>query len=138
MSYDFEREKYEAIQAGERALASLRQAENELHSAKNWGVVDLFGGGLLTNIVKHSKMGNASQCLEQAKRDLQGFSRELEDVNISQMLNINTMDFLSFADFFFDGLVADWLMQDRINDARRQVESAIFKVEDILKQLRMM
>lgn len=138
MAYDFEKEKYEAIQAGERALVSLREAQNQLNSAKNWGVVDLLGGGLITNIVKHSKMGNASQCLEQAKRDLQGFSRELEDVNISQMLNLNTMDFLSFADFFFDGLVADWLMQDRINDARRQVENAIMRVEEILRQLRMM
>ena len=54
------------------------------------------------------------------------------------MLNINTMDVLSFADFVFDGLVADWLMQDRINDARRQVESAIRRVEEILRQLRMM
>ena len=119
MDYNFEREKNEAIQAGERALVSLREAQNQLNSAKNWGVVDLLGGGLFTDLMKHSKMGNARECLEQAKRDLQGFSRELEDVNISQALNLNTGDFLTFADFFFDGLIADWLMQDRINDARR-------------------
>ncbi|MDD6193411.1 MAG: hypothetical protein PUB19_00770 [Lachnospiraceae bacterium] len=138
MDYNFEREKNEAIQAGERALVSLREAQNQLNSAKNWGVVDLLGGGLFTDLMKHSKMGNARECLEQAKRDLQGFSRELEDVNISQALNLNTGDFLTFADFFFDGLIADWLMQDRINDARSQVESAIRRVEEILGNLRMM
>lgn len=138
MDYNFEREKNEAIQAGERALVSLREADNQLNSAKNWGVVDLLGGGLFTDLMKHSKMGNARECLEQAKRDLQGFSRELEDVNISQALNLNTGDFLTFADFFFDGLIADWLMQDRINDARRQVENAIKRVEEILRNLRMM
>ena len=138
MDYNFEREKNEAIQAGERALVSLREAQNQLNSAKNWGVVDLLGGGLFTDLMKHSKMGNARECLEQAKRDLQGFSRELEDVNISQALNLNTGDFLTFADFFFDGLIADWLMQDRINDARRQVESAVRRVEEILRNLRMM
>lgn len=138
MAFDFEKEKFEAIQAGERALISLREAENQLNSAKNWGVVDLLGGGLFTDLMKHSKMGNARECLEQAKRDLQGFSRELEDVNISQALNLNTGDFLTFADFFFDGLIADWLMQDRINDARRQVENAIRRVEEILRNLRMM
>lgn len=138
MAYDFEKEKYEAIQAGERALVSLREAQNQLNSAKNWGVVDLLGGGLFTDLIKHSKMGNARECLEQAKRDLQGFSRELEDVNISQALNLNTGDFLTFADFFFDGLIADWLMQDRINDAKRQVENAIRRVEEILSNLRMM
>lgn len=138
MDYNFVREKNEAIQAGERALVSLREADNQLNSAKNWGVVDLLGGGLFTDLMKHSKMGNARECLEQAKRDLQGFSRELEDVNISQALNLNTGDFLTFADFFFDGLIADWLMQDRINDARRQVENAIRRVEEILRNLRMM
>ncbi|MDD6193564.1 MAG: hypothetical protein PUB19_01545 [Lachnospiraceae bacterium] len=138
MDYNFEREKNEAIQAGERALVSLREADNQLNSAKNWGVVDLLGGGLFTDLMKHSKMGNARECLEQAKRDLQGFSRELQDVNISQALNLNTGDFLTFADFFFDGLIADWLMQDRINDARRQVENAIRRVEEILRNLRMM
>jgi hypothetical protein len=44
-------------------------------------------------------------------------------------------DFLSFADFFFDGFVADWLVQDRINEARRQVENAIRRVQEIIRQL---
>ena len=52
MAYDFEKEKYEAIQAGERALVSLREAQNQLNSAKNWGVVDLLGGGLFTDLIK--------------------------------------------------------------------------------------
>ena len=39
------------------------------------------------------------------------------------------------ADYFFDGLVADWLMQDRINKARAQVDEAIRRVEGIMGQL---
>jgi hypothetical protein len=42
---------------------------------------------------------------------------------------------LSFADFFFDGVVADWLVQDRINEARRQVDDAIWRVQEIINQL---
>ena len=50
--------------------------------------------------------------------------------------HIQTGDFLSFADYFFDGFVADMLVQSKINDARRQVEDAIEKVNYILGQLR--
>jgi hypothetical protein len=45
MAYDIEREKREAIDAGYRALQSLNNAKAEQNSAKNWGLVDLFGGG---------------------------------------------------------------------------------------------
>ena len=138
MSYDFEKERNEAILAGERALDSLRAARDELNSAGNWGIVDLLGGGLISGLVKHSKMSNAHNYMEQAKWNLQNFSRELQDVNMVHNLNLELGDFLTFADFFFDGVVADWLVQDRINETKRQVEDAIRHVETILGQLRMM
>ena len=106
MGYDIEKEKREAIEAGQRALSSLRTAKENLNSAKNWGLVDM----------------------EQAKYDLRSFSRELNDVNVACNLNINTGDFLSFADYFFDGFVVDWMVQDRINNARHQVEEAMTKL----------
>jgi hypothetical protein len=73
--------------------------------------------------------------MEQAKYDLSTFGRELNDVNMVCDLNLNVGDFLSFADFFFDGVVADWLVQDRINEARRQVDDAIWRVQEIINRL---
>ncbi len=135
MAYDINKEKREAIEAGERALQSLRYAQDNLNSAKNWGMVDLFGGGFISTMVKHSKMDRAQQYMEQARYDLQSFSRELNDVNMACDLHIETNDFLTFADYFFDGFVADWLVQDRINNARSQVNEAIRRTEQILRQL---
>jgi hypothetical protein len=54
--YDAERERQEAVRAGERALDSLRDAEHFLGSARLWGIVDLFGGGGLSGLLKHSKI----------------------------------------------------------------------------------
>ena len=136
MAYDFYKETQEAISAGERALSSLRNAQNELSSAKNWGLFDMLGGGFVSTLVKHGKMDNAKRYMEQAKYDLNSFSRELRDVNMSVNLNIDTHDFLTFADFFFDGLVADYLVQSKIEDARRQVSDAINMISDILRTLR--
>ena len=51
-----EREIQEALTAGENALQSLYAASEQLDSARNWGIVDLLGGGFFTDLIKHSKM----------------------------------------------------------------------------------
>ena len=129
-----DRERQKAIDAGERALDSLYGVRKELESAGNWGLLDMFGGGMFTTFVKHSKMNDAQRYMDRAKRDLAAFSRELADV--SETLNINSGDFLTFADYFFDGFVADMMVQSRIRDAQRQVDDAIYRVESILSRLR--
>ena len=135
MAYDFEKEKREAADAGNRALRSLKAAQENLSSAKNWGIWDMLGGGFISTMAKHSKMDRAKENLAKARSDLKSFSRELQDVNMACHLDIETGDFLSFADLFFDGFVVDWMVQDRINEASRQVEEAIHRVEGILNQL---
>lgn len=104
------REIREAIQAGERALTSLRKAEEKLTSASNWGLWDIFGGGLISGIAKHNEMNEASSYMEEAKRNLTIFQKELRDVNGTYNLSLDIGGFLSFADFFFDGVIADYLV----------------------------
>ena len=98
----------------------------------------MFGGGFFTTMLKRSRIDQAKRNMEQAKYDLRNFSRELNDVNMACNLNIDTGDFLSFADYFFDGFVVDWVVQDRINNAKRQVEEAIRRTESIVSQLQRM
>ena len=126
----------EAIDAGERALRSLYVAQEKLKSARGWGIFDLLGGGLITDLVKHSKIEAASQSMEEAKYHLQRFRKELSDVNGNFNLQLNVGGFLSFADFFFDGLVADYLVQSKIAEARSQLDDAIIKVNRILNELK--
>lgn len=135
MAYDLQKEKREAIAAGQRALNSLRAAQNDLDSAKNWGLWDMFGGSFFSTMIKRSKMDAAKGNMEQAKYDLQIFSRELRDVSVSCNLEMETGDFLSFADWFFDVFIVDWMVQERINKARSQVAEAIWQVENILRRL---
>lgn len=136
MTYDMQREVNEAIAAGERALQSLRSAQNELNSAGGWGIADMLGGGLITTMIKRSKMDNAVSYMENAKNSIRTFQRELRDVTIHADLNLNVSGFLGFADYFFDGILADYLVQSRINDAKNQVEQAISQIQSILSDLR--
>lgn len=133
--YNRQKEIGEAVAAGQRALQSLRMAREELNHAKNWGIVDLVGGGLISSLAKRSKMNNAQNYMNQAKLDLRTFGDELDDVQDLQRLNIDTDDFLNFADWFFDGFVVDFMVQDKINKACAQVDDAIYRVENILKRL---
>ncbi|MBQ8162521.1 MAG: hypothetical protein IJ083_17480 [Clostridia bacterium] len=135
MIYDRERETREAIQAGERALQSLRDAKAHLHSAGNWGILDILGGRGLTALMKHNRVRDAGRCLEDAERDLSVFRRELGDV---RELDIHIPELLVFADFFFDGPLVDVMVQSRIREAEGRVEEASRRTEEVLRELRKM
>ena len=133
-----EQEIREAQYAGQRALASLHMAEEKLGSARNWGIWgiwDMIGGGFFTDMMKHSKISEASSYIEQAKKDIAAFQRELRDVDTMIEFHMEIGSFLTFADFFFDGLIADYFVQSKISDAREEVQEAIRRVEEILAGL---
>lgn len=136
MSYDYEKERREAVEAGEEALRSLRSAKGYLNSARGWGIYDILGGGMISTAIKHGKMNKAMAQIEQAKWDLQKFTRELNDVNGIGGVDLGVGDFATFADFFFDGMLADFYVQSKINKARAQVDEAIRRVETVLSRLR--
>ena len=125
----------EAIQAGENALQSLYRAQEMLDKARTWGIFDIFGGNLFSGIMKHSRMAEAKRYMEDARRDLSYFQKELRDVQ-DPGLNALAGEFLTFADFFFDGFIADILMQSKINEARGQVSEAIRRTQELLTRLR--
>ena len=119
---DMRMELAQAIDAGERALTSLRDAQRQLDSAGNWGLFDMLGG--------------ASDCMEQARRDMERFERELRDVTLYANLDLDTGGFLAFADMFMDNVFADYLVQRKISQAKKQVGAAVDQVESIVGALR--
>ena len=132
MTKSMNQEIREAREAGIRALNSLRRAQKHLDSARGWGIYDILGGGMISSLIKHSKLGDAQRCIEQAQADLDEFRQELMDVDLPW---VQADNFLSFADCFFDNFLADFMVQQRINEARRRVEEACLRVEDALRRL---
>lgn len=132
---NYRREVDEAIRAGYQARSSLLQAKDCLKSAGNWGLLDMFGGGLFTTFVKRTRMNDAEQLVQQARSDLKRFGKELADVESIADFHVETGNFLTFADYFLDSFLMDWLVQSKIRDAEKQVDDAIAQVEKILRQL---
>ena len=45
-------------------------------------------------------------------------------------------DFLTFADFFWDGFISDLMVQSKISDAKRKIADAIRRTEAVVSRLR--
>lgn len=125
----------EAVSAGKSALSFLERAAEHLESARSYGVWDMLGGGLVADIAKHSRIDDAKTAVEAAQRNLRRFKTELADVDISQDVRVETGGFAKFADFFFDGLIADWVMQSRIESSQSSIYDASRRVSGILYKL---
>ena len=129
------KELWEAISAGSAALSTTRQVLSSLDSAEGWGTWDLFGGGLVADLAKHSHLDEAQSSIEHLQSQLRRFKTELADVTIQADMQVNVDGFLRFADYFFDGLFVDWAVMDRISQSQDQVQSTKSQIESVLSRL---
>jgi len=130
-----EKELGEALSAGRELQDSLSLVQDSLQSAHNWGMWDMFGGGFFSTMAKHSSIDEAKGHIDNAQSLLRRFHSELEDVGGSVDINIEIGSFLTFADYFFDGIFADWAVQSKIDEAREKVEDTIYRVNAIVLKL---
>jgi len=132
------RELDEALACGRDVLRSLDQVIASLGSASSWGTWDLLGGGLITTAIKHSKIDAGRKAAEEAQRHMRRLRNELADVRLRSDVSIDIDGFSTFADFFFDGLIFDWIVQSKISrslegarNARRQAEHTLQSLQDL-------
>jgi hypothetical protein len=129
------RELKEAIEAGKAVLAGLDDVVGFLKSARNWGTFDMLGGGLIATAVKHSRIDRARESVHHVQQLLRVFQRELADVDSRTDIDIDIGSFLTFADYFFDGLIVDWVVQSRIGRSLDSAVQAAERVHVIVQQL---
>lgn len=139
----------EAINAGEVALNAIENTIKELESSEGWGIVDILGGGLITTSIKYSHVDEAGRYAEEAQRTLSKFKREMSDITMITGTEIAIGAFETFADYFFDGLIFDWVVQseigkslDAVKNTKNQIDKAMSKLyeekvteEFMIKQL---
>lgn len=132
------KELREAMDAGKAALETTDQVLSSLDSAEGWGTWDIFGGGLIADMAKHSHLDDAQSAVEQLQARLRTFKTELADVTIHADLQVNIEGFLRFADYFFDGLFVDWAVLDRIHQSQDQVKETRNQICGVLNQLQLL
>ena len=94
----------------------------------------ILGGGLISSMIKHGKIDDANEWVQQANHDLRRFSKELRDVT-GEGEYIRTGDMVSVLDMFCDNFLTDIMVQSRINGAREQIDSIIGRVQETVREL---
>ena len=135
---NYKKELNEAILAGEKALISANNVLSSLDSAEDWGTFDLFGGGVISDMVKHNHLDEAQNKVEQLQSDLRRFKTELTDVTINSDIKVNIDGFLRFADYFFDSFFTDWAVLDKINESQENVKNTKRQIEEVISRLHSM
>lgn len=137
--YQLECEKKEldeAILAGEQALNTVNEVLDSLDDAEGWAAWDTFGGGgLLTDMMKHDHLDDAQSKINQLQVELRKLKTELADVEVHADIQVQIEEFLKFADYFFDGLFADWTVMDKIDESTSEVEHTKSEIEAVIGKL---
>lgn len=134
METNHNKEIVEAIQLVDKSLEALENAKIDLKSASDWEIVDIFGGGLITSLIKHD-MDDAQIHMNLAKESLMKLSDQLKIMDKDLAFQFDVLDFTDTLDIFVDNLFSDLLVQSSISQARDKLDEVIKKVKEIKKQL---
>lgn len=125
----------EAITAGNDVISGLEQVIEALGSAAGWGTWDMLGGGLISTAVKHSRIDDAKWYINEVQAKMSQFKRELADVRKNVELQLEVGGLETFADFFFDSLIVDWIVQSKIVDSLEQSKQAKNVIAQAVEEL---
>ncbi len=113
----------QALNLTNQLIGELDQAERQLSSARNWGFVDILGGGIITDLIKHSKLNNAKASMDRVQYLLQELKRVLGGISMPGDYSMNVGTFATLADFFFDSTLVDAYMTAKIMSSLNEVRS---------------
>ncbi len=134
------REVDEAIAAGERCLSSLGHAAEMLRSAGNWSTWDVFGGGALVTMQKHSRLSDARQAGSAAAAALTRFADELADVqeDVATAPSVTLTSWDHTFDFWFDNIFTDMRIDGMIRRSQADTARVDGDVRELVQELRRM
>ena len=110
----------------------------ELKKASDWGQWDMYGRGTHASYNKHSHIDRARELSLTVKHNLIRFEEELSDVYDTgkMQLQFQLEPFNRFTDVFFDNLISDWIIQQKINNALNNVIAIHDKVKRYYNSLK--
>ncbi len=136
--HKFESEVEQAYAAGESALELVRGAEQHLINARFMGQQDMWGKRYLrSGNFKHEEIDQARQLAYQSKQALIRFGNEVKDVFKDQdfQFNMGIEEFGRFADVFFDNIITDYLVQQKISASLTNISGTRMQVESLMQHL---
>jgi len=125
----------EAIEVGESALKAVEHTIKSLERAEEWGVWNMVEAGLISTAVKHNHIDEAKNYAEETQRLLGKLKREISDIKMITNTEILIGTFETFSDYFFDGLIFDWVVQSEIGKSLDSVKNTKNKIDRAMSKL---
>lgn len=129
------RELGEALDAGERVLDRLDRAIAKLDSAGGWSTWDLLGGGLVTDMMKYTRLDEAQEQIGALRSDLRRYQAELADVERMEQFDVRPSGMMQAADIFFDNVFTDWMVRDQIQRSQNEMYGLRSRIRGIQERL---
>ena len=134
--YNLERELSRALSAAQSARESLWLMSGSLDHARSWGTVDLLGGGLLSTWAKHDHLDDAQRAAQSARSALERLRGQMTALQKAvRVPQVELSSFAVFADYWMDGLFADWYVQSRIKEAQAGTDQTLSKLGSLISAL---
>lgn len=136
VSLALNKELEEAILEGEKSIKLISVVSSYLTKAGEWGRWDMYGDNRRAAYLRKQAIDKARRNLSQAQHQLNLFARELKDLGENNItFNLDLIHFNKFTDFFFDNLISDWIIQQRIKSTLNSIESTKDYAKRILLSL---
>jgi hypothetical protein len=127
----------QALQVGNQASKVLTNMLKYLQQAQNWGQWDMAGRRRMADYHKHSAMDRAKALSHEAQKVLIRFKAELKDVynEVNFSFKLKFDDVSKFTDIFFDNIISDWLVQQKIVTSLKNVALIKKQVDHSIRTL---
>ena len=124
-----------AIRITDELIPLVNEAERQFKGARNWGIIDIFGGGLFTDLIKHMKLGSASSTMNRINYKLGELRGALGNIQATGDYAMHVGGLVTFADIFFDGAFSDIWMESKILSSLSEVRKLKEKVYALREEL---
>ena len=129
------KELQEALDAGARVLERLGRAIDKLDSAGGWSTWDLLGEGLVSDMMKYSRLDEAQEQIESLRGDLRRYQAELADVERIEHFDVRPGGMMQAVDIFFDNIFTDWMVRDQIQRSQNEMYDLRSRIQGIQNRL---
>ena len=124
-----------ALTLTDQLIGCLDDAERQLSSARNWGFIDVLGGGFLVDLIKHSKLRNAQSTMEHVNYIMRELQQVLGSISIPGDYRMEVGGFATFADFLFDSGIVDIYMTAKIMNSLTEVKKLKDRAYELKRRL---
>ncbi len=132
----FETEVNQALSTGDDAFDKVRKTEYYLNEAQ-FPDKQMWGGRNQSRIVNHEAVDRARDTAYQSRQSLIRFGNEYRYVYPERpfQVNMEIEDFGRFAEVFFNNLISDWIIRQKISKSLITVRATANQVGRFVEQL---